>query len=133
MIPSICIIIWKNLLDLEKLQAQFISRLAQLTNAAVHSAEERAVRLKTHCSVPALADHGEISGYGGFFALADAHAKAITECGEACIEETRNVAQITMLTQDELWVWADRWFKSWIKLTNSANMTPQGADRPGSD
>lgn len=123
MTPSICIIFWENLLDLEKIQAQFVNRLTQLTDAAVHSAEERAARLNTHCSVPALTNHSNLSSYEGFFALADAQAKIFTECGEACIEETRNVAQITMLTQDEMRVWADRWFKGWTEFVTSATLS----------
>ncbi len=124
MLPSICIIIWKNLLNLEKIQAQFFTRLTQLTDAALHSAEDRAARLNTHCSVPALTNHGKLSSHQGFFALADAQAKTLAECGEACVEETRNFAQITMLTQDEMWVWADRLFKGWNELITFATPSP---------
>ncbi len=111
--------LWNNAIELERTHAEFVNRLATLANATFKSNKERAVRLNEYCGHPPLPDLLKLFNILMVAEAANTQTKFILECGEAYIEEARNIIQIMLLTRAELWSWTDRFYKAWLELTNS--------------
>lgn len=116
--------LYEKLQNINKMSADFWLRMALLTTASAEGFEKRAHRMNSYCGQTITDELVRLSKNYNVVDLNNAPMQLVEKCAESGFKELRNAEQAVLVTQEELWYWADLFLTAWLNLANS--LSPRG-------
>ncbi len=115
--------IYEKQIKINKLNADFWQRMVLLTTASVEGFEKRAQRMNSYCGETISDELVELTKSCNVVDLNNVSMKLVEKCTGVSLEELHNAEQVVLVTQEELWYWADLLITAWLNLAHS--MSPK--------
>ena len=113
--------IYEKMLKINQMSTEFWQRMALLSTASAVGFEKRAKRINSYYGETISDELASLSQNCNFIDINKASMNVVTKCTGEGFRELRNAEQVVIVTQDELWCWADLFLNAWLNLAYSLN------------
>lgn len=116
--------IYEKMININQINTDFWQRMALLTTASAEGFEKRAIRMNSYYGETISDELANLSKNCNLVDINKASLNVVKKCTGEGFRELRNAEQAVIVTQDELWCWADLFLNAWVNLANSLSPKP---------